>query len=143
MPRPKTSNAIVLSVRLNPATNVLHAQAIEVWRQAQQRGIKAQEFLLEAIMQYGGHDSATIVANDPLNRIMARLEAIGDVRTAIRLAVADALRDVDFSDSKPNRQRLPNSESDADGDESPLIELTPFARNLANGIMARMKGRKT
>lgn len=134
MPRQRTSKAVVLSVRLNPLSSALHRRALEAWRRAQAHGVSAQAFLLQCILRAEGYDPVTLQGGDPLQRILARLEALeglDDLSERLRALLANTA-------SSTSAVRFERRSEPIDDDEVPM-HLDATQRAFVNSLRRRVR----
>ncbi|MCS6872988.1 MAG: hypothetical protein NZ571_16210 [Anaerolineae bacterium] len=134
MPRRKTAVSLVLSVRINPRASPLHARAFEAWQRAQARGVSAQAFLLQAIVRSAGYDPVALHDNDPLMRVLARIDDLPDV---MRVVLQEALKGVVLSQHQDGRAARTTRAVDAGQDA--LVELDESARSFVDALSRRAR----
>lgn len=134
MPRRKTAVSLVLSVRINPRASPLHARAFEAWQRAQARGVSAQAFLLQAIVRSAGYDPVALHDDDPLMRVLARIDDLPDV---MRVVLQEALKGVVLSQHQDGRAARTTRAVDAGQDA--LVELDESARSFVDALSRRAR----
>lgn len=119
-PRQKTSQAIILSARINPRTSDKDRMALEIIRDLEEKGYKRKQIIVDAILARGGATPEMFDQETFAQQIMSHLE------TVLADFSVDLLRNI-------------KSRDDIDIDESDDGEVSRFTTNFAKGFIERQQ----